>query len=704
MKYNKSIIAYVLLILWPFIYFFPMTNELIVIGNDFDLIYFSYKKYIFEFFQEGQIPFWSPVEGAGFSLIYNPFAQFFYLPSWILYLISLIKGSFSLYDYMIYTIFGISIYLVGQFQWLKSLNYFSKKNIYFITLIVPTILIFSNFLRFPNAIHTICWLPYLLLGINYCANNKNIFKATALIFFSTLFIFTAGYPYFIIYIFIFVSFYILLVLFINNLNLKKIIRFFINISTPSILSLLISLPWLYGVSKTLEIAQDRNLYDYNYATEHTFNFLDILGSWFYPIISNTEGRYYFGIFISFLIIRYLFYFFMNLEKTDILEKKIFIFILLSFLIISSLASTKDSYIFNFIWHQLDFIQNMRTWPRINILLVPIISLISLMSLTFFLNEIKNISLQKIKVKKILFFSNFILILIFCLQFWFYSNNIVDPYWNTWHEKRFIFAENFFSYPLSEIIMFGDGRINLISTVIVLIIINTLYFLSNKINLTYLNNFILVLILLSVVSEQFLNSNIQWGLKEWKTKNTNLEYLAKENLKNNFTSPRSKEQVHGNNYFRDNVFSVNNFLNWGNKYHNEIFWNYFLKNGKLKEITKIEKENIYEFYGLNTNKRKIFFSENINFKNPISFIDHSKNFETTNNINYKINSFSNNQISIEFYSDSEGWLNYIDNHDNFWTAKINKNLVVIEKLMNSYKSIKFSAGNNVVNFKYEPFKY
>ena len=47
-------------------------------GNDFDLIYFSYKKYIFEFIQEGQIPLWSPSEGAGFTLVYNPFAQFFY--------------------------------------------------------------------------------------------------------------------------------------------------------------------------------------------------------------------------------------------------------------------------------------------------------------------------------------------------------------------------------------------------------------------------------------------------------------------------------------------------------------------------------------------------------------------------------------------------------------------------------------------------
>ena len=159
---NKSFIAYLLLIIWPFIYFFPMTSEFIVIGNDFDLIYFSYKKYIFEFFQDGRLPFWSPVEGAGFSLIYNPFAQFFYLPSWFLYSISLIKGSFSLYDYLIYTIFGISIYCLGQYQWLKSIKFSNNEIKYVVTLLVPTTLLITNFLRLPNAIQTICWLPFLL--------------------------------------------------------------------------------------------------------------------------------------------------------------------------------------------------------------------------------------------------------------------------------------------------------------------------------------------------------------------------------------------------------------------------------------------------------------------------------------------------------------------------------------------------------------
>ncbi len=704
MKNYKSFIVYSLLFIWPFIYFFPMTNELIVIGNDFDLIYFSYKKYIFEFFQEGRIPFWSPVEGAGFSLIYNPFAQFFYLPSWILYLISSIKGTFSLYGYMIYTILGISIYLFGQFLWLKSFKYFSKKNIFLITLIVPTILIFSNFLRFPNAIHTICWLPYLLLGINYSLFKNNIIKSSLLIFFSTLLIYTAGYPYFVIYIFVFTCFYTLFVLSLVDLNFKKIINFILKISVPSLISFLISLPWLYGVAKTLEIAQDRNLHDYNYATSHSFNLLDIIGSWFYPIVSNTEGRYYFGIILSFLIIRYLFYFLLNFRKIDVFEKKLFIFILISFLFISTIASSKDSHLFNLLWNQIEFIQNMRSWPRINILLVPIISLLGLLSLKLFFAEIKNISLQQIKIKRLLFFSNSILIIIFCFQLWFYLNNIVDPYWNTWHEKRFIFAKDYLNFPLNEMVMFGDGRINLIATITTFLMINLVYFLSRNINLFYLKNIVLFFILLNVVSEQFLNSNFQWSLKEWKTKDTKLEYLAMDNLNKNFNSPRSTNKVYGNNYFRDNTFSINNFLNWGNKFHNEIFWNYFTKNGELKKLTNREIENIYEFYALNSNNKKIFFSNNINFKNPINFIDHSKDFEIKNNINYEIIDFDNNFITIKFISDGEGWINYIDNYDSFWTARINGDLVAIEKLMNTYKSIKYLPGNNILNLKYEPFKF
>ena len=170
---NKSILAYTVLFLFPFIFFSPISTGFISIGNDFDLIYFAYKKYIFEFFVDGEIPFWSPVEGAGFSLIYNPFAQFFYPPFWLLVTFLYRFDFFSLHLYALYVLFFCSIFCFGIYEWIKKLKICSKNNAYISSLLLPCCLIFSNFLRLPNAILTIAWLPFLLLGIYYCFKEKN---------------------------------------------------------------------------------------------------------------------------------------------------------------------------------------------------------------------------------------------------------------------------------------------------------------------------------------------------------------------------------------------------------------------------------------------------------------------------------------------------------------------------------------------------
>ena len=63
------------------------------------------------------------------------------------------------------------------------------------------------------------------------------------------------------------------------------------------------------LKSTLDLTNNRNIQNvkdqFDYATEHPFNFIDILGSWIYPIASNTAGRYSFGIFVSIVIIFYL---------------------------------------------------------------------------------------------------------------------------------------------------------------------------------------------------------------------------------------------------------------------------------------------------------------------------------------------------------------------------------------------------------------
>ena len=104
---KSSKIKLFLLIIFPFIFLAPFTIKLIDVGNDFEIYYFTYKKYIFELLKNGHIPLWSPGEAAGYSLVFNPLTQFFYLPSWIHYLISFFLGDLSKYSFLIYTISAI---------------------------------------------------------------------------------------------------------------------------------------------------------------------------------------------------------------------------------------------------------------------------------------------------------------------------------------------------------------------------------------------------------------------------------------------------------------------------------------------------------------------------------------------------------------------------------------------------------------------
>ena len=201
MEINNKKFILILLIIAPYIYLFPHTFHFIEMGNDFELLYYSYKKYIFEFVKVGHFPLWSPSESLGYSLIFNPFAQYFYPLSWLLYILGFIFGDLSKHLYLLYTIFGLSIYNVGQYLWLRKLNIESKYCL-IATLITCFGLKLTEILRFPNAIHALAWFPWILYAITLSVQNTKLIKSSILIFIFSSFILTAGYPYYILYGFI----------------------------------------------------------------------------------------------------------------------------------------------------------------------------------------------------------------------------------------------------------------------------------------------------------------------------------------------------------------------------------------------------------------------------------------------------------------------------------------------------------------------
>ena len=251
--YKKRLIIFAIII-WPYLYLFPLSFGFLAMGNDFDLIYFSYKRYIAEMLSEGIIPLWSPVNGTGFSLIYNPFAQYFYLPGWIMYIIHFITNNLTLHNFLIYTIFAISIFSLGIFNWLKSFN-INQANAFISALIIACSLKVTELLRFPNAAHAAAWIPWVLYGVNLMIKN-NLKKSFLIIFFSNLFILTAGYPYIIIYsLFLFFPYILFIPFIIGNYDLLKfhykIFYFYFYTFLSFLFSYLVALPWLLNVKNFL---------------------------------------------------------------------------------------------------------------------------------------------------------------------------------------------------------------------------------------------------------------------------------------------------------------------------------------------------------------------------------------------------------------------------------------------------------------------
>ena len=78
---------------------------------------------------------------------------------------------------------------------------------------------------------------------------------------------------------------------------------------------------------------NRAVSSWNFATAHTFNFIDILASIFFPPASSIEGRFYIGAVITFAILLMIFIKLFNFKK----ENKYF------FLLFSYFFSFKFSY-------------------------------------------------------------------------------------------------------------------------------------------------------------------------------------------------------------------------------------------------------------------------------------------------------------------------------------------------------------------------
>jgi len=699
MKKNLLFI-YFILFFWPYFFLFPITLDIITIGNDFELLYFSYKKYIFELVSSGVIPLWSPAEGVGFPIISNPFAQFFYPLSWFLYSFYIFINNFNTYHFALYTIFAISIFNFGQFFWLRSLK-FNTIICLVSTIVLSVSLKFTEILRFPNAIHAACWIPWIFYGLSILKKDRKKIKSFLILAFSILSVFTAGYPYYIFYIFLCSAFYYFFHLYFcykNNIFSNSL--FLVPILSIIFVLVVVS-PYFYAIFEMLKLMNRANV-SYEFATEHGFTLIDILGSFFFPPAASTEGRFYISsisTLLFFLII------FIKIFYSSMLNvKQIYILPFLFFIIfVINLSMSKNGLFFHFFWENFPFIGYIRTWPRINIILIPFFSVIVAIAIENLI-EIKNkeIFFQR-NFKNIYYFIFFYIISVLLIQIIFINFDIFNKeYWGFWQKKRFFGLSQILPFPLKEYVDLHSSYIYSFYLILSLIFL-VLYF---KLRSNLFSFLILGFILLSSL-ELFLFSNIQWAIPSgfYKTNFSKAGTLGE--LKKSFLRSRISNEVHGFQFFRDNYrHNVNYFEDWGYQAHHELYKKYFnLKNGSLKqELSEKIKKNVLHFYGMDDEARRIFFSDHVNFNSIEDFIINSKKFEKENNISFRfdMDQYNGNIIKIIYNTQSPAILSFIDNWDNNWTATIDGKSVNINKLFGAYKSIEVPGGSHTVIFSFKIF--
>ncbi|MDD5134386.1 MAG: hypothetical protein PHP01_03120, partial [Phycisphaerae bacterium] len=435
----------VLIFCWPFVYLFhlifPVNGQYTAIGNDFGFLYYKYKVYLLASLSQFHFPLWSPSESAGFPFYINPFTQAFYPLNLPLLLFYKMAGGYALLDHQVFTVLGVAIFALGLFFWLRLINS-NIRAVVFSVMIISVSFKMTEILRFPNAVHTAAWYPWILYAITKIFISDSWKKSSlgGIVFvLSAICLCTGGYPYYIYYTqFLFVPYFLAFLIkplrtqffALESVNWKKVICVF---AVAGILAGSFCLPHLLETKSLVSQATDRSGRDFAYSTSYEFTFSDTLGSLVFPPTAQSEGWYFFSIGGLILIVLYL------LKGKTKLWGKLFFVIWIA--IISYISYQKESYLFKFLWNYWPGFSSLRAWGRMNIILLPVFAWLLSYAYRFF----EDLMDRPAKNKKNHVIAVLILIYaaIFVVQHYLYTSRLYDFYWMKYlkyfagYENKFI---------------------------------------------------------------------------------------------------------------------------------------------------------------------------------------------------------------------------------------------------------------------------
>ncbi|MBN1813021.1 MAG: hypothetical protein JXA14_14390 [Anaerolineae bacterium] len=697
--------------LWPLVvlfpYIIPVKGRYLGIGNDFTYLYYNYKVYLLDCLSRLRIPLWSPSEAAGFAFYSNPFAQTFYPFNIFLAAYYRLAGGYTALDHQRFTVLGVSLFSLGLYLWLRQLK-LPPRSVLFATLVMSLSFKVTEILRFPNAVHTAAWYPWILMAITKILCSESTTKAVRyglLLVFCMTCLLTGGYVYFVYYSLFLFGPYLLLFL-IPKLRHRLMegltihwARAMVTSLVAGLLSIALCGPYLYEVSALLKQTTDRAGGSFEYATAHMFNLEDTLGSLVFPPMAQTEGWYYFGILGLLLVIFYLLD--RQLGRSDdatevqIPPRRSGFWVKAFFLVwigtISYITYGRQSYLFVLLWRFLPFFSSLRVWGRLNIILVPIIAWLVAIAYNHFEAHIVIARTSRGRRKWIAILS-IIFVLILGVQLYAIVHRSYDLYWTEqFIEKRIVGGAERYPDIMAFLSKIPSGTISdlLASTFIVFGIISFFALLlfmvlaaRGRLHSPRSTHVLLLgLVLFSALELEVIGPWV-WigGFEELEGRSRlNVERINQAS----FSTPRTQEPL--STISLEPAFSVETVPNW-----------YFDRYNQFLRATEGEASARRELLGMIDGTR-LYFSEAIDHAEIQPFLDDAARFE----VRAQVVSYTGDDLVLDAVAPVDGYLSFIDNWDPDWEAAVDDEPVPIDLLFGTFKSVRLSSGEHRVVFAYRP---
>lgn len=681
---------------WPLIYLFryvigdqPLA---LAAGNDFGVLYYSYKPYLLDVLSTLRLPLWSPSEGGGFPFYANPFTQTFYPLNLLLVPFYLLADGYSALDHQRFTVLGLSIYGLGLFAWLRALG-LPLRAALVATLVMVVSFKLTEVVRFPNAMHAAAWMPWILFGLTRMRARPTLVSGAAVVAGATLMLLTAGYPYYVVYTAFLVGPYLLILVvppLCRAVALAAPARptgplpFATAAGLAFALPVGLALPWLLKVSALMAQTVQRGTPDFAFSTRLAFTPLDTIASVLFPPAAQPEGWFYFGVSALLLMLLYLAGSLSGAGDGEGREQRFRLLLALWLLLIVCITWGRESYLFRLLWENLPVIPQMRAWGRLNIVLVPLFAL-GLARAWLALEAVLAGGARKpggVPLMGALLLAG---LTVLAIQLLFAVSGLVDyPYWPKYFARYGVTGSWF---------LFG--------TVLGLLFFGTIIHGAGQ-GRWRPGAAAAALVLLSAIDMWPLGS-VQWSEPVRPGAQAERVPLAvAERLRAGLEAPGS------NIYYRslltreDPSFNAGLFKYWYFDRYAGLYRRHFTLYGRpLFGAPSASVRAFRRLLGL-VDGRRLYLSRELAHGSPQAFLADADRTEAELAPSLAVTSYDGDVLEAEVETPEPLYLSFIDNWDPDWTATVDGRPVMIRRLLGTFKSVPVPAGRSRIRLAYKPW--